>query len=412
MNAMADVGIKGWCPGVLRPMPSGDGLLVRIRPRRGAIAIDEAHLLADLAERLGNGHIDLTRRANIQLRGLQEGSLDELKTGLDRVGLVDGDARVEAARNIMVAPLAGLDCANTIDVRPIVSELEQAFATDPLFAALPGKFGLVIDGGGPLSIAGERADISLFAHGEKMAIGIDTPGGTQWLGAISSASAGDVVCAAIHAFLDRSPKRRMRDLGPGELAKVRGCLLPLLAPVAAIVPSGRRMLGLVDGAVGVAAPFGRVEATQLRRLADLADTAGARDLRLSPWRTLYIGVGGQKAGRALLDGARALDLIVADDDPLLRIEACPGAPGCRSSSVDARGDARRLATMASARGFEGSIHVSGCAKGCARSAPSNVVLIGKSGRYRVARNATTSGKVERTIDAGRLELAFAGPADA
>ncbi len=25
--------IKGWCPGALRPMQSGDGLVVRIRPR-------------------------------------------------------------------------------------------------------------------------------------------------------------------------------------------------------------------------------------------------------------------------------------------------------------------------------------------------------------------------------------------
>lgn len=412
MNAMADVGIKGWCPGVLRPMPSGDGLLVRIRPRCGAIAIDKACLLADLAERLGNGHIDLTRRANIQLRGVRESALVELQTGLDRAGLVDGDARIEAARNIMVAPLAGLDSASTVDIRPIVSELEQAFADDPCFAALPSKFGLLVDGGGPVSIGGERADISLLTRGAKTAIGIDTPGGTEWLGATSSTSAGDVVRAAIHAFLERSPKRRMRDLGGDDLAKVRACLLPLLAPVTAIVPSGGRMLGPVGGAVGVAAPFGRLEARQLRGLADLAADASARDLRLSPWRSLYIGVGAQEAGHALLEGARSLGLIVADDDPLLRIEACPGAPGCRSSSVDTRGDARRLATMASARGFEGSIHVSGCAKGCARSAPSNVVLVGRSGRYRVVRNATTSGKVERTIDAGQLELAFAEAAHA
>ena len=27
--------IKGWCPGALRPMPSGDGLVVRVRPKAG-----------------------------------------------------------------------------------------------------------------------------------------------------------------------------------------------------------------------------------------------------------------------------------------------------------------------------------------------------------------------------------------
>ena len=29
--------IKGWCPGALRPMQSGDGLVVRIRPPTGRL---------------------------------------------------------------------------------------------------------------------------------------------------------------------------------------------------------------------------------------------------------------------------------------------------------------------------------------------------------------------------------------
>ena len=103
------------------------------------------------------------------------------------------------------------------------------------------------------------------------------------------------------------------------------------------------------------------------------------------------------AARQAVDAARRSGLIVDPDDPLLRIEACPGTPDCQSSSVDARGDARRLATLASANGYDGSIHVSGCAKGCARSAPSELVLVGKAGRYHLMRNATTRGPVERII---------------
>ena len=104
--------------------------------------------------------------------------------------------------------------------------------------------------------------------------------------------------------------------------------------------------------------------------------------------------------RETVDAARSIGLIVDSHDPLLRIEACPGAPDCKSSSVDARGDARRLAALASAQGYDGSIHVSGCAKGCARSAPSKLVLVGKAGRYRLVRNATTRGPVERIIGSG------------
>ena len=62
MNSSAAFDVKGWCPGALRPMQSGDGLVVRIRPRSG-VEPHELRVLADAARRFGNGHIDLTRRA-------------------------------------------------------------------------------------------------------------------------------------------------------------------------------------------------------------------------------------------------------------------------------------------------------------------------------------------------------------
>ncbi len=48
MNAVTDV--KGWCPGIIRPMASGDGLIVRVRPRCGAFSLETAAVLADLAD--------------------------------------------------------------------------------------------------------------------------------------------------------------------------------------------------------------------------------------------------------------------------------------------------------------------------------------------------------------------------
>ena len=78
MSAAASIEVKGWCPGALRPMLSGDGLIVRIRPFCGAFSLEQARGLADLARRLGNGHIDLTRRANLQLRGLSDERMPEL----------------------------------------------------------------------------------------------------------------------------------------------------------------------------------------------------------------------------------------------------------------------------------------------------------------------------------------------
>ena len=143
----------------------------------------------------------------------------------------------------------------------------------------------------------------------------------------------------------------------------------------------------------------------------LAEEAGATELRLSPWRTVYFGARDTTAAGQAVDAARSIGLIVDSHDPLLRIEACPGAPDCKSSSVDARGDARRLAALASANGYDGSIHVSGCAKGCARSAPSKLVLVGKAGLYRLVRNATTRGPVERIIGSEEFPALFEGSRD-
>ena len=400
IEARSDV--KGWCPGVLRPMQSGDGLIVRVRPRLGAFSLDEARALADLAERLGNGHIDLTRRANLQIRGLEAEALSELQADLGRMGLVDRDAESEAVRNVMIAPLA----AAGSDVRRIAMAVEALLASDRRLLELPTKFGLSIDDGGPVSIAAERADICLRAVGEEFAVGLDGREGMRWLGACAPDAAVTVVSTAMHAFLDGAPHRRLRDLAETDRARVQATLLPLLSRLPSFETTGGRVLGLVQDAVGIAAPFGRLDAIQLRRLADLAAMAGARELHLSPWRTLYVTVRDEASGRALLAGAEAIGLIVRDGDPLLRIEACPGAPDCASSSVDARGDARRIAGLASAKGFTGSIHVSGCAKGCARSAPSDLVLVGNVGRYHLIRHATTRGPAERLVDAGDLESIF------
>jgi precorrin-3B synthase len=114
---------------------------------------------------------------------------------------------------------------------------------------------------------------------------------------------------------------------------------------------------------------------------------------------LYVGV----RSEALLDCARSLGLIIDDRDSLLRIEACPGAPDCRSSSVETRGDARLLAVLAETCGYGGRIHVSGCAKKCACPATADLTLIGDQGRYRLGTDI-----VERSDFSRLLALASHG----
>src|ERR1700748_2595181 len=99
---MSSFEIKGWCPSALRPMLSGDGLVVRLRPRGGRLSAAQAAGIAELAKRCGNGLIDLTSRANLQIRGVSEKSHPLLIVGLDRLGLVDAGLQSATPRNTLV----------------------------------------------------------------------------------------------------------------------------------------------------------------------------------------------------------------------------------------------------------------------------------------------------------------------
>src|SRR5882724_13504605 len=155
-------------------MLSGDGWIVRVRPRSATFGLDELAALADAARRFGNGHIDLTRRANLQIRGVGEATLLQLHEVIARLGLLDDSPDGEAVRNVMINPLAGIDPAEVLDVRDIGGELARRLASEKSLWALPSKFGFIVDGGGVLSLAEQRADVRLgaLAHDQEAAFAL------------------------------------------------------------------------------------------------------------------------------------------------------------------------------------------------------------------------------------------------
>jgi precorrin-3B synthase len=425
LNRSAAFEVKGWCPGALRPMQSGDGLIVRVRPQSATLRPENLGALADAARQFGNGHIDLTRRANLQIRGVREASLSDLHDVIARLGLLDANAEGEAVRNIMINPLAGIDPTEPCDVRPIAGELARWLTSDRSLWALPSKFGFIIDGGGVLSLGEQRADVRLVAMGAQIAIGIETRAGIEWLG---SATPGAAAAAATEIGLvfikgaSRDKRQRMRDLSDDGLSSVRAAMKSRLDPLherpreadASMNRIGLIELGADRFALGIAAPFGRIETDQLRKLTDVMAAHGVGEIRLSPWRALYAGVSSRHAAQSILDAARREGLITDPHDPLLRIEACPGAPGCQSTTLDTRGDGRRLAALLPQSGFAGTVHVSGCAKGCAKSGPADLVLVGSEGRYGIVRRGNAQDRpagrfvfTELAADPGKL-FAFEG----
>jgi precorrin-3B synthase len=155
---------------------------------------------------------------------------------------------------------------------------------------------------------------------------------------------------------------------------------------------------------GVGAAFGRLDANMLDAAARAAEIFGTGEIRLTPWRALivpHIQLKGADAVRAYF---AAHGFIVDREDARLAIAACGGASTCERGTTDTRADA--LALMLFARRVRKTgvaLHVSGCAKGCARQAATPFTLIAHAGRYDLVVDATA--REAGTNDARRLDLA-------
>ena len=150
------------CPGLLALHPARDGHVARIRLPGGYVTGPRWRALAGLARDFGDGHLDLTSRGNVQLRGLRPGDAAELAQRAADAGLLPSVAH-DRARNIMASPLAGL--AGHPPLRPLVRALDAVLLRDAELAALPGRFLFSLDDGtGGAGLA--ACDVGLLLAGD------------------------------------------------------------------------------------------------------------------------------------------------------------------------------------------------------------------------------------------------------
>ncbi|MGB3022311.1 MAG: precorrin-3B synthase, partial [Methyloceanibacter sp.] len=122
--------IKGWCPTLLSPMQSGDGWLARVKPTASTVTAEAARIVAGAASRHGNGHIDLTSRANLQLRGLTPRSAEQLAEIIIGAGLASANPAAEAVRNVMASPLGSDDATASFDAHASAREIESMLGAE------------------------------------------------------------------------------------------------------------------------------------------------------------------------------------------------------------------------------------------------------------------------------------------
>jgi len=348
-------------------MRAQDGWIVRVLPHCASLGAAQARVLAQLALAHAHPQIELTRLGNVQLRGVATAQLPQVRAQLIEASLVPADADADLAPAVHCTPLyrgndATHDLARQLSAA-VVEHLSPAALARAGLAALPSKFGLLVDAPAR-RMQGIGADLQLWVDadaGYGLALG-DSPGGYRF------ACAEEAIDAALE--IARWFARERLSMNPAP-TRLRGLLAHSMPPLAAprmeepAQPADPLLPGLhpAQGQV-LGAPLGRIDAAAWQALA--MQLSGDAEIRVTPWRSLLL----VDAPLLSLDAAH---WITAPTDARLRVSACTGAPRCSQGHAPAQALALALAAdVPQGR----HLHVSGCAKFCALPSDPTAVLCG------------------------------------
>lgn len=332
------------CPGVLALHMAADGWLARVRVPGGRLSSRALLALADAAEELGNGLVDLTSRANVQLRGLAPTAASALAEPLAAAGLLPS-ATHDRARNVLASPLAGRAPGALDAVDDVVERLAAQVVDSHRLRELPARFCFLVDDG---TGAGREIgpDVTLVARGGgRFGLALDGRP-LVFEGDRDTAVAAAVAVAEAFVAL-RGDAWRLSET-PGGAAAVAATLGLTLAPVTRAARTRGFAPGAVaqrDGRVALTAlaPLGQLQPSPLRALAAMSD-----DVRLSTRRTVTLVDLDPAAVAARRAALGAAGLVLDGDSGWVGLTACAGTAGCSRALADVRAAAQQRARMRAA----------------------------------------------------------------
>lgn len=349
------------CPGVLALHDAADGRLARVRIPGGRLSPQALVTLAAAADELGNGLLDITARANLQLRGLRDGEdvAAELAVRLRASALLPSVAH-DRARNVLASPLAGRAPGALDEVDDIVALLDTGICASDALRDLPGRFCFLADdgtgagreigpdvtvvarGGGPFGVALDGRDLDFEDDGP---------------------AAVALALGAAEAFVAaRGDGWRLSET-PGGMATIAAALGLALAPITRAVRTCTFAPGAVtqrDGRVALTAlaPLGQLWPGLLRALAPMSPGG----VRLSARRTVTVLDLDPAQVAATRDALGEAGLVLEETSGWVGLTACAGIGACPRALLDIRAAACARALTRSAR--EPTEHWAGCERRC------------------------------------------------
>ncbi len=362
-------------------------MLMRVRLPGGAITPARLRAVADVAEQFGSGTVELTARANLQIRGLAQAAVPAAAAHLVRHGLADADPARDARRDVVGPPLAGHDPTELADMGAAVADVARLLAAAPGLEGLPPKFCVVVDGGGVASVRGVPADVALGAVRTvesdivvQVELGRPLDEGDGRVACIPVGDLGPVVVAAARRCAQEGERMATlveragrADLLGSLTTRIEIRWVPAPRPHIADAPIGAVGHARADRVnLGAAPLLGRTVPAALRSVAALVEDTNAQ-IRCTPWRGIVV-LGIARAEQATAVAALARVGFSPDPaDPAHLVSACVGLPGCASSRADTGRAARALLDAPGA--LTGRIHLSGCEKRCGANAKRVVVAV-------------------------------------
>jgi precorrin-3B synthase len=396
-------------------MPTGDGLLVRLLPI-GTVPLAAFVSLCAAAREHGNGIIEITARGSIQVRGLSAASALYFADAVAALGIAAADGIP-----VITEALAGLDPEEIFDGGTLAADLRSALVQKSLALRLAPKISVAVDGGGAFSLDTLAADVRLRAVKLNHDIGFHLSTGGDGanaapLGLVSRTHGVEAALGLLDAIVCRGRDVRARDILAAKgidafRSAVAGLLISDATPPATHTPReaiGSHNLRGGSLACGMGLPFGHSDATTLGRLAEAATEAGAIGIRAAPGRILMvIGLARTRAA-AFTTAAERLGFIVDANDARRRVVACAGAPICISANIPARAMARVIAERVKPLRDEAlTIHISGCAKGCAHPGPARLTVVGTPGGCALVANGSARDTPFAVVATSELAAAIA-----
>lgn len=379
---------RGHCPGISRPMATGDGFLARMTPT-SPISIDAFIALCEASQAHGNGIMEVTQRGSLQVRGLSPASAPAFVRTVTALELAG-----EGTPAVLTSPLLGLDPGESADMRGLASALLKELSEGADLPSIAPKVSVLIDGGGALHMDDVPCDLRLRAS-KGFGLHMSIAGRAQdsmSLGWMEPRHAVRAVVRVLTAIGRRGADARATDFANAEdthalrvsladilsaTSTIGATSMPAPTPRPRAEPIGIHPLSSGMQARGFALPFGYIDAQSLRRLTLAAARCGATSIRPAPGRALLVLGLRSAAVDELTVAATQENLITQPDDARRHVVACAGAPACASAMLPTRQLAAQVAEAAGAL-LDGSvtIHLSGCAKGCAHPEAAALTLVG------------------------------------